>query len=239
MCGRFVRHTNVYELTRLVSGLTVPPQLTDADKPRYNLAPSQSAWVAREQAETRERELVPLKWGLVPHWAKDVKLGYKLINARSETAAEKPAFRDAMRYRRCLVAADGWYEWRVTAAGKVPTFIQHTVQGGEIVPFFFAGLWASWRDKAEPDGDWLETFTILTREASPELRAVHDRMPVVLPASAYETWIDRRITDSATAIDVLSGAVLEGFHHHPVSTRVNSPKNDEASLLAVDDAPPG
>ncbi len=172
-------------------------------RPRYNLAPRQQGLIAREHPETRQRELVPLKWGLVPHGSKDVKVGCKLINARSETAATKPSFRDSMKYRRCLVAADGWYELKVTPAVKVPTFIQRIGEGGEIVPFFFAGLWASWRDKEQPDNDWLETFTILSREAAPELQEIHDRMPVVLPESAYDAWLDRAKTDSATAADVL------------------------------------
>ena len=121
MCGRFVRHTNVHEFTELVAGLTYSGP---DPKPRYNVAPSQQCLVAREHPDSDKRELVTLKWGLVPHWCKDAKVGYKLINTRSETAATKPSFRDGMRYRRCLVAADGWYEWKVTPAGKVPTLIQ-------------------------------------------------------------------------------------------------------------------
>ena len=189
MCGRFVRHSNVHELTRLVMGLK--PPAGEEPKPRYNIAPTQTGLVAREHPETNQRELVALKWGLVPHWSKDAKIGSKLINARSETAATKPSFRDGMKYRRCLVAADGWYEWQVTPAGKVPTLIQRIGAGGEIVPFFFAGLWSSWRPKDQPDAEWLETFTILTREAAPELQNIHDRMPVVLPESAYSAWMDR------------------------------------------------
>jgi putative SOS response-associated peptidase YedK len=202
-------------------------------KPRYNLAPSQTGLVAREHPETGQRELVALKWGLVPHWAADTKVGYKMINTRSETAASKPAFRDGMKYRRCLVAADGWYEWQVTLAGKVPTFIQRVGDGGEVVPVFFAGLWASWRPKDQPDADWLEAFTILTREASPELQIVHDRMPVILPVSAYSTWLDRGTTSGAAAAEMLAAAVVEGFHHYPVSTLVNTPKNDRPECMAA------
>ena len=205
-------------------------------KPRYNLAPSQTGLVAREHPETGQRELAGLKWGLVPHWAADTKVGYKTINARSETAASKPAFRDGMRYRRCLVAADGWYEWQVTPAGKVPTFIQRVGAGGEVMPFFFAGLWASWRPKDQPDADWLETFTILTREACPELHVVHDRMPVILPASTYSAWLDRTMTSGPTAAEMLSAAIVEGFHHHSVSTLVNTPKNDKPECMAATEA---
>lgn len=146
MCGRFANYTTA-ELRAELLGVAAPVGL----RPRYNLAPSQQGLIAREHPETSQSELVPLKWGLVPHWSKDAKVGYKLINARSETAATKPSFRDGMKYRRCLVAADGWDEWKATAAGKVPTFIQRVGEGGEIVPFYFAGLWASWRDKERPD----------------------------------------------------------------------------------------
>ena len=124
-----------------------------------------------------------------------------------------------MRYRRCLVAADGWYEWKVTPAGKILTLIQRIGAGGEIVPFYFAGLWASWRPKDQADADWLETFTILTRAACPELQEIHDRMPVVLPHDAYDAWLDRGATDGAAAATLLESAVLEGFAHYPVSAR--------------------
>ncbi|MBI2803117.1 MAG: SOS response-associated peptidase [Gammaproteobacteria bacterium] len=117
-----------------------------------------------------------------------------MINARSETVISKPAFRDSYKYRRCLVAADGWYEWKVTPAAKVPTFIHRITADGEIALFFFAGLWASWYDKGTPDAEPLETFTILTRDASPALAEVHDRMPVILPQGAYSAWLDRRVT---------------------------------------------
>ena len=166
MCGRFTRATEAREFTDLIEGLT----FSDVKlPPRFNIAPTQQALVAREHPDTRVRELVPLKWGLVPHWSKDSKTGAKLINARGETAAIKPSFRDSFKARRCLVATDGWYEWKVTPAGKVPMYIRRVTPDGEIVPFFFAGLWASWRDKTTPDAEPLETFTILTRDASPAL----------------------------------------------------------------------
>ena len=194
MCGRFVRATEARQFTDLIDEMATFSDIKLP--PRFNIAPTQQALVAREHPDTRVRELVPLRWGLVPHWSKDSKTGAKLINARSETAAIKPSFRDSFKARRCLVATDGWYEWKVTPAGKVPMFIHRITSDGEIVPFFFAGLWASWRDKATPDADPLETFTILTREASPALTEVHDRMPVILPQSAYGAWLDRGVTDA-------------------------------------------
>jgi putative SOS response-associated peptidase YedK len=136
-----------------------------------------------------------------------------MINARSETAASNPAFREGMKYRRCLVAADGWFEWQVTAGGKVPTFIQRIGVGGEVMPFFFAGLWTSWWRKVQPDADWLETFTILTREASPELRGIHNRIPVALPMSSYSARLDRSLVCGTNAVDILSAAVVEGSQY--------------------------
>ncbi len=227
MCGRFAMIRSPAEYAQAVGAMSWPEA-----KPRYNLAPTQTGLIARDNPETNQRELVALKWGLVPHWSKDAKIGYKMINARSETAATKPSFRDGMKYRRCLVAADGWYEWQVTPSGKVPTFIQRIGDGGELVPFFFAGLWSSWRPKEEPDADWLETFTILTREASPELQVIHDRMPVILPDEAHTAWLDRTMNNGTSAEEILKAAIVEGFHHSSVSTLVNSPKNDEPGCMA-------
>jgi putative SOS response-associated peptidase YedK len=230
MCGRFTRATEARAFTDLIPGLIYSDP---AVSPRYNIAPTQQALIAREHPETRSRELVSLKWGLVPHWSKDAKGGAKMINARAETVASKPAFRDSFRYRRCLVAADGWYEWRVTAAGKTPIYIQRVTHDGEIAPFYFAGLWSSWRDKAVPDAVPLETFTILTREASPALTEVHDRMPVILPQEAFNAWLDHRVTASEIVNTLVADAVSEGFHFHAVSTRVNTPRNDDAACTAA------
>lgn len=226
MCGRFTRASEARAFTDLIPDLIY----SDASRsPRYNIAPTQQALIAREHPETRSRELVPLKWGLVPHWSTDAKGGAKMINARAETVATKPAFRDSFKYRRCLVAADGWYEWRVTAAGKAPIYIQRITRDGEIAPFYFAGLWSSWRDKAVPDAVPLETFTILTREASPALTEVHDRMPVILPQENYGMWLDRSVTTSDAITALIGSAVHEGFHYFAVSARVNTPKNDDAA----------
>jgi putative SOS response-associated peptidase YedK len=156
-----------------------------------------------------------------------------MINARSETVATKPTFRDSFKYRRCLVAADGWYEWKITPAGKVPTYIQRVTADGEIAPFFFAGLWASWRDKSLPDAEPLETFAILTRAASPELSAVCDRMPVVLPQDSYRSWLDRSLVSSNDVGEIVNAAVTAGFHYYPVSPRVNVARNNHAECITV------
>ena len=149
MCGRFVRATEARQFTDLIDEMATFSDIKLP--PRFNIAPTQQALVAREHPDTRVRELVPLRWGLVPHWSKDSKTGAKLINARSETVATNPSFRDSFKARRCLVATDGWYEWKVTPVGKVPMFIHRVTTDGEIVPFFFAGLWALWHDKVTPE----------------------------------------------------------------------------------------
>ena len=225
MCGRFALYRDSKELAEHFN-LEGTPEA----RPRYNIAPSQKSLIVRAHPETGHRELAALRWGLVPHWAKDAKVGYSLINARSETAATKPAFRESMRHRRCLVATDGWYEWKVTPAGKVPTFIQKVNGSGELATCFFAGLWATWRDKEKPDGAWLETFTILTRDAASTLREIHDRMPVVLPEAEYAAWLDHSVTAPA-AVELLENSAREGFTYYPVSTHVNNPKNDDATCI--------
>ena len=218
--------TEARAFTDLISGLTF-----SETKPRYNLAPSQVSLVVIEHPDTHAVEVVSMKWGLVPHWSKGTKGGY--VNAKSETAAVLPSFRDAFKYCRCLVATDGWHEWQVTPRGKVPIFIHRVTADGEIAPFFFAGLWASWRDKTVPDAAPLETFTVPTRDAAPTLAHIHPRMPVVLPQDAYRAWLDSKLTDSVAVSKLLSAAVLDGFHTYPVSMRVNSPRNDDAEYVAV------
>ena len=170
-----------------------------------------------------------LRWGLVPFWADDPSIGNRLINARSESASEKPAFRQAFRRRRCLVPADGFYEWKKEGDGKVPHWI-HRPDGR---PFALAGLWERW----EPDGDRepLFTYTILTRDATDELRSLHDRMPVILDEEAWEPWLDPdREPDELDA--VVSRPPTIELGHHPVSTMVNSPRNDGPECIQpVDD----
>lgn len=166
--------------------------------------------------------------GGVPQWSKNPRMGYKLVNAQSETATTMPSFLDGIRHRRCLVTADGWYAWRTTLAGKMPMFMQYVGNSGKIEPFFFAGLWDSWRSKDQPaphknsDAVCIETFTILTRAACPNLRFVHDRMPVILPSTAYDAWLDCTITNENTATEILSTAIVATFRCHPVSVMVTT-----------------
>lgn len=204
-------------IEELEATLTVEPP------PRYNIAPTDPAPIVVTSREG-ERRLGLARFGLVPHWADDVKIGARLLNARAETAATKPAFRDAFVRHRCLVVADGFYEWRTAGKQKLPS--RFVVPGAG--PFAMAGLWAVWRD---PSGERVSSFAILTCEAVGAVAAIHDRMPVVLPRPLYGAWLDRETTDPDAIAALLAahrGAELEGYE---VSTRVNSVKNDEPSLI--------
>ena len=226
MCGRFV---SITEPDGLVRFFTVDERKTDDLPPSYNVAPSQPVYAVAEHAE--QRNLVRFQWGLVPHWAKDPKIGNKLINARAESLAEKPAFRDVFKRKRCLIPADGFYEWRKLADGrKVPYFI-HREDGA---PLAFAGLWSSWRDRQFPDDTadaWLRTCTIVTTDAGSRVRELHTRMPVMLPPDAWEAWLDPDLQDPAELRHLLDLASDAPLVWHPVSTRVNTPANDDPSLI--------
>jgi len=228
MCGRFHLATPPEDVARIF-GLDHVPHVT----PRYNIAPTQVAGVIR--AGSGAREWAPMQWGLVPSWARDASGASKMINARSETAADKPAFRAAFRRRRCLVPATGFYEWRKLDDGsKQPLSI--TMADRE--PFAMAGLWEAW---ASPDGA-LETFTILTCPANEALERVHDRMPVILPREQWGTWLDPRRGDADEDRDALRQLLLpypaDEIESTPVSRRVNSPANDDPSLVDPVETPP-
>ena len=176
MCGRFTLTSTPEQLAQRF-GLDEPPQAA----PRYNIAPGQDVLAIRVDAETSRRVAIQPRWGLVPSWAKDAAIGARMINARAETVAEKPAFRGAFRARRCLVPADGFYEW-ATRHGRKQAHYIGLRDGG---PFGFAGLWERWED---PSGGALESCTLLTRDAIESIRAIHSRMPVILEPAAYAPW---------------------------------------------------
>lgn len=232
MCGRFV---SITEPDGLVRFFTVDERKTDDLPPSYNVAPTQPVYAVAEHAD--QRALVRFHWGLVPHWAKDPKIGNKLINARAESLAEKPAFRDVFRRKRCLIPADGFYEWRKLADGrKVPHFI-HREDGA---PLAFAGLWSSWRDPQFPEDSadaWLRTCTIVTTNAGPRVRELHSRMPVMLPPDAWDAWLDPELKDPAELRHLLDLASDAALAWHPVSTRVNTPVNDDPSLIEPAEEP--
>ncbi len=188
---------------------------------RFNIAPTQPVAVVRldPQSDEPRRELVWLRWGLIPSWAKDPAIGNRMINARAETAAEKPAFRAAFRRRRCLVAADGFYEWQRTGGKKQPYFIHlHDDR-----PFGFAGLWESWEG---PDHSHIESCTLLTTGPNELLRPIHDRMPVILGPESYAPWLDPAVQQPEQLLPLLQPYPSEAMTADAVGTFVNSPRND-------------
>ena len=189
---------------------------------RFNVAPTQEVLTV-VGGETRRAGL--MWWGLIPHWARDPKIGARMINARAETVAEKPAFRDALRRRRCLVLADGFYEWERVGNAKRPMRI--VMRSGE--PFAFAGLWSVWRD---PDGNRILSCTIITTAANDLLSLIHDRMPVILPREAEEFWLDGSVDDPGALASVLTPYRDDAVDVYEVSTLVNSAANDGPEVIA-------
>ena len=218
MCGRFSLKTPSKVLAKAFK-IEVPTLPL-----RYNIAPTQQVAAVRSRPDGRELAL--LKWGLVPSWAKDASIGSRMINARAETVAEKPAYRWAFRRRRCLVPADGFYEWKREGGSKQPYHFRMRDEQ----PFAFAGLWERWRGEL---GEVIDSCTIITTEANELLAPVHDRMPVILPPEAYDTWLDDEFTDALALGGLLRPYPAEAMERFPVSTRVNSPKNDDASCVAI------
>ncbi len=217
MCGRYAITTDPEVLAALL-GLAEAP----AYDVRYNLAPTQLAPVARLDPNG-DVSLTPLRWGLVPTWAKDPAFGARTINARSETAAEKPSFRSAWKQRRCIVPASWFYEWR-SDGDKVKTPLRIERRDGETLTF--AGLWESWKGNSEVPG--FESFTILTTAANGTLAPLHDRMPVILvDRDARERWLDLRTPDAASLMQPAPDDLL---HYFAVSTRVNSVRNEGPEL---------
>jgi len=194
--------------------------------PRYNIAPTQPVATVVRDVEHGDNRLVLMRWGLIPHWAKDPKIGNKLINARGETVHEKPSFRAALRRRRCLIVADGFYEWQAQPDGpKQPMYITLV----DHQPFGFAGLWEQW---TEPDsGDTLTTCTIITTSPNALLKPIHNRMPVILPREDYAAWLDPERSDPAQVMPLLRPYPAERMTAYPVSRRVNAPTFDDPSLI--------
>jgi len=223
MCGRFTQQRPSAELAALFGA----EDLAASPGGRYNLAPQQLGLVIVEHDDLR-RAIVPYRWGLIPSWAKDARIGSRLINARAETVSTTPAFRASFAKRRCIVPADGFYEWeRVTPDIRQPNLIRRT--DGE--PMAFAGLWSIWRDPTREDAEPLRTFSIITTTANATLEPIHDRMPAILPASAWEAWLTPEAPEPGELLALLqpaSGDLLERF---PVSKRVNSARNEGPDLV--------
>jgi putative SOS response-associated peptidase YedK len=218
VCGRYAFYSPHDAVVRLFG---VTPAAAIA--PRYNIAPTQFVPVVRCDAD-RVRRLAMLHWGLIPFWAKEKSIGARMINARAETVAEKPAFRAAYRKRRCLVLADGYYEWQSSPSGKQPYYLRSA--DGE--PFAMAGLWESWLERE--GGDLLESCTIITTQAYGVAASIHDRMPLILPRAAYDTWLAP--TSQPDEIAQLTAAeVVAELAVTAVSRRVNSSRNEGPELL--------
>lgn len=221
MCGRFAFYSPHEAVTRLF-GVAEAPEV----EPRYNIAPTQYVAVVRTDASDALRRVGMLYWGLVPSWAKDKSIGARMINARGETLREKPSFRSAYRRRRCLVLADGYYEWQRSAGAKQPYFISFA----DGKPFGMAGLWETWRDPAS--GDALESCCIVTTAPAPAVAHVHDRMPVIVGRADYDEWLDPR-NEAVERLDrLLVPCAIEGLGARAVDRRVNDARNQGADLLS-------
>jgi len=224
MCGRY---TLSVPLSNLIDTFEVPPPEFEY-QPRFNIAPTQVVPVVA--ADERGRRMGLLRWGLIPSWAKDPGIGSRMINARSETVAEKPSFRSAFRKRRCLIPADGFFEWKKDGGeegrgvSKTPFWIHLSTRE----PFAFAGLWERW---SPPDGEDLFTFTILTTEATPSIHDIHPRMPVILPAQERARWLDPEASPEAL-LGLLKPYSQGNLQSHAVASIVNSPRNDHSECIA-------
>ena len=227
MCGRFHLATPAAEIARLFG-----VERIDADwRPRYNVAPSDEIAIVRQERASDAppgagavRTLTTARWGLVPHWADAASTGYKMINARSEDAASAPAFRDAFQRRRCIVPADGFYEWQKLPRGRKQPMLIRRRDGR---PFAMAGLWERWRPRGDRSGDWLETCTILTCAPNALVRPIHDRMPVILDDEELGAWLDPTRRDAESLLAMLRAAPEDALEALPVSSHVNSTKNDD------------
>ncbi len=259
MCGRYTHLYTWKQLHRLLE-LTTPVPAGELPR-RYNVAPSQSAPVVRaicedpgvrasdapagdaadeprgrvggrSDARSRGRGVSMMRWGLIPSWAKDASIGARTVNARCETLSEKPAFRAAFKKRRCLVPISGFYEWKViegAAKGKAKQPYYITSSDGE--PLVLAGLWESWRDPSADQAQSIESFTILTTSPNELMATFHDRMPVIIPREHFARWLDPANEDTASLADLFKPYPAELMMAMAVSTRVNSPKNDDALCI--------
>ncbi len=219
MCGRFTLAVDPSELQEAFGNYSFPPKYA----PRYNIAPTQPILAIPNDAKNAAGFFI---WGLIPSWAKDPAIGSRLINARAETLAEKPSFRGSLKYKRCIIPADGFYEWqsRPGIRAKVPNFIH--MQDGR--PFAFAGLWDEWQS---PEGGLLRSATIITTVPNSLMAQLHNRMPVILPPESYDAWLDPAPRSAESVLPLLQPYEAGLMEAYPVSTLVNSPENDRPALV--------
>ncbi len=224
MCGRFARTTPVEELARRFH-FDAPELLIRP--PAYNIAPTQDVLsVIHDGTMPRARYV---RWGLIPSWAKDPRMGSRLINARSETVASKPSFRSALQRRRCLILADGFFEWQRQGRAKIPMYIRLRAQ----VPFAMAGLWDTWHDA---EGNTLSTCTIVTTTANTLMQPIHERMPVIIAPEGEALWLDRQCSDPQQLLPLLVPYEATAMEAYPVSTLVNSPRHNSPECLKIVEA---
>ena len=216
MCGRY-RLSRRKQIIEEYFG-SVP--WDDDWSPRYNIAPTQPVPVIRQHPKEPIRQLSLMRWGLIPNWARDDSIATGTINAKSETAATKPAFRDPLKFRRCLIPADGFYEWKRTGSSKQPFCFE--VSGGEL--FAFAGLWDGWKDAS---GTWIKTCSILTTTPNAVTSAIHDRMPVIVNRDSYDLWLDPGTQNVEAISELLKPYDARFMRSYPVSTRINHVTNDD------------
>jgi putative SOS response-associated peptidase YedK len=218
MCGRFTLHTSE---SRIREAFNLEHSAPLGLKPRYNIAPSQQVPMVRDTESGLE--MVMAKWGLIPHWSKEAKTKYSTINARIESVAEKPTYRTAFKHRRCLIPADGFYEWKVVDGRKIPHHIR--MRDGDV--FAMAGLWDRW----ECEGVCLESCSIIVMPANDVMQSLHERMPAIIAPAHYDLWLDARVTDKAEIMSYLNSEPSSQLVTYPISPWVNSPKHDDERCM--------
>lgn len=219
MCGRFTLTVDPSELREAFSNYSFPKEYAA----RYNIAPTQPILAIPNDPSNQADFFV---WGLIPSWAKDPSIGSRLINARAETLAEKPSFRGSLKYKRCLIPADGFYEWQARPGTKAK--VPHFICMKDHKPFAFAGLWDEWQS---PDGGLLRSATIITTDPNELMTPIHNRMPVILPAEDYAEWLDPSPRTAESLMHLLKAYPAGKMSEHPVSMLVNSPANDRPELI--------
>jgi putative SOS response-associated peptidase YedK len=222
MCGRVIQSGGPLRYA-IVDGMNVVDSRVSNYPPRWNAAPSQELLVIRRNHQTGQVLLDPLRWGLIPNWCKDPTGGRKPINAKAETVGNLPTFREAYRKRRCILPVDGFFEWKAIKGQKPKQPYAIAMKDGS--PFGIAGIWENWKDPST--GEWVRTFAIITTDANPLVAEIHDRMPAILPPSAYTRWL----SDEPDPRDLLTPFPSEPMRIWAISTRVNKPENDDASIL--------
>jgi len=221
MCGRFVQNFTFETLQQNFNISATAPDIT----PNYNVAPTQEILTIIKH--DNENKLERLHWGIVPFWAKDISIGSRMINARAETVSSKPSFRNAFKKRRCLIPADGFYEWKGEKGNKQPYYV--SISSGE--PFAFAGLWETWTDKKSDEESVYNSCTIITTAASESIREIHHRMPAILDPKSHEKWLNFDIINSKELQLIIDDGVIHDMIFYPVSKLVNSVKNNDPNCI--------